>query len=196
MMSRVSKRKISPTFGLLKSTLQKNIGIIILLSLAMLIFCPGFLLAVISKMTFRPQDYTSPDILHSVYAVTAVASCILVCIGNYVNFAYLYKKSASDVFGALPLTRSSLLFSRAAGAFISVLIPVTIGYIALAFLGIPYPAYAIGTVAQIASAYFMNILLMLAFSTFSLFFLMMGGLSKKAAFIIGRIFAAVVSESG
>lgn len=175
MMLNQSKNKTNPTLGLLRTTLQKNIGSIVLLSVAMLIFCPGFLITTLSQTTLRPEDYTSPDALNAVYSITVTLSCIFVCIANYVNFSYLYKKSSSDVFGALPLTRTGMLFSRAAAGFTGVLIPVTIGYVALAFLNLHYPAYAIGTVAQIASAYLVNILLMLAFSGFSLIFIICAG---------------------
>lgn len=175
MTLRQSNRKISPAIGLLRSTLSKNTGVIILMSIAMLIFCPGFLLAALSKINLSKLEYTSPEMLDAVYAVTTVLSCILVCIGNYVNFAFLYKKSSSDVFGALPLTRNALLFSRAAASFIGVLIPVTIGYVSLLLLRLHYPAVIIGTIAQISSAYFMNIMFMMAFSAFSLFFIICAG---------------------
>lgn len=175
MTLRASKNRKSPTLGLLGTTLHKNIGSIILLSIAMLIFCPGFFLTVLSKTTFRPQNYDSPEALGIVYGVTTVLSCIFVCLANYVNFSYLYKKNSSDVFAALPLTRNGMLFSRMAAGFIGVLVPVTIGYIALAFLTVSFPTYAVGTVAQIASAYLVNILLMLAFSAFSMIFIICAG---------------------
>ena len=196
MTLRASKRKLNPALGLLKATLSKNIGIIILMSIAMLIFCPGFLLTRLSGTTFRPGDYYSPDVLDAVYSITTSLSCVLVCIGNYLNFSYLYKKSSSDVFGALPLTRSSLLLSRAAASFIGVLIPVTIGYISLSFLSIPYPAYAVGTVAQISAAYLMNILFMAAFSAFSLFFIVCAGSAFDLAISFFGFNAAVLAVGG
>lgn len=193
MTLRASGNKINPTLGLLRTTLNKNIGSIVLLSVAMLIFCPGLLLAVLSQTRFDPADYSTPDALNSVYGVTVALSCIFVCIANYVNFSYLYKKSSSDVFGALPLTRTGLLFARAAAGFIGILIPVTIGYIALAFLNIPYPAYAIGTIPQICSAYLMNILLMLAFSGFSLIFIVCAGSGFDLALSFGGFNIAVLA---
>ena len=192
MTSRALKTK-SPAFGFLGATLRKNIGAIILLSVAMLIFCPGFLLTGLSKTSFKPEDFVSPDVLSAFYSVTTVISCILVCVANYVNFAYLYKKSSSDVFHALPLTRTALLFSRAAAGFIGVLIPVTIGYISLSFLTVPYPTYAVGTVSQIASAYLIDVLLMLAFSGYSLIFIVCAGSGFDLALSFGGFNIAVLA---
>ena len=142
MMSSQSKRKFSPTFGLLFSTINKNAGVIILMSLAMLIFCPGIFLTTLSKSEFNQADaYTLPEYLDILYGVTGVVSCVLICVCNYVNLAYLYKKQSSDVFHSLPLTRAQLLFSRVAAGFIGVLIPVTLGYASLSVLSFFYPKY-------------------------------------------------------
>ena len=204
MTLRASKHKLNPTFGLVRSTLYKNSGIIILMCIAMLIFCPGFFLAILHNTTFRKTDYTSPDMLDLLYGVSAVSSCIMVGIGNYVNFAYLYKKSSSDVFHALPLTRVSLLFSRVSASFISVLVPVTLGYISLFVLSFIYPDYAVGTIAQIASAYLVNILLILAASAYTLFFIICAGSAfdlilsfagfNIAVFVVGAIINTLCSS--
>ncbi|MBO4433789.1 MAG: hypothetical protein J5852_09700, partial [Clostridia bacterium] len=196
MTLRASKTEKSPTFGLYKATLSKNIGSIILLSVAMLIYCPGFFVASLSQITFRASDYNSPDALSALYGVSVTLSCILVCVGNYVNFSYLYKKSSSDVFHALPLTRSSLLISRAAACFTGLLIPLTIGYTALACLTVPYPTYAIGTIAQIASAYLVNVLMMAAFSAFSLIFIVCAGSGFDLAVSFFGFNVAVLAVGG
>ena len=175
MTSRVSKNKINPALGMFKTTFLKNIGSTVLLSIAMLIFCPGFFIAALSKQTLIPENYSSPDSLSALFGVSTVFSCILVCVANFVNFSYLYKKSSSDVFHALPLTRFSLLISRAAAGFISVLVPVTIGYTALALMTLRYPAFVTGTISQIASSYLMNILFMIVFSAFSMIFIVCAG---------------------
>lgn len=175
MMLKVSKNKTSPVLGLLRSTLAKNTGIIILMSIAMLIFCPGIFLTTLNGMSFRAQEYTSPSMLNVFYGVTAVISVMLVCVSNFVNFSYLYKKSSSDIFHSLPLTRTGLLFSRLSAGIIEVLIPVTIGYIAFSALSAFYPTYVMGTFSQIASAYFVNVLYMLAAAAFSLVFIICAG---------------------
>lgn len=175
MMLKVSKNKTGPALGLLRSTLAKNIGIIILMSIAMLIFCPGIFLTTLNRMRFSAEEYTSPSMLNVFYGVTAVISVMLVCVSNFVNFSYLYKKSSSDIFHSLPLTRTGLLFSRMSAGIIEVLIPVTIGYIAFSALSAFYPHYIMGTFSQIASAYFVNVLYILASSAFSMVFIICAG---------------------
>ena len=175
MTLKVSKNKTVPVLGLMSSTLAKNTGLIILMSIAMLIFCPGIFLTTLNGMSFRAEDYTSPSMLNVFYGVTAVISVALVCIYNFVNFSYLYKKSSSDIFHSLPLTRTGLLFSRLSAGIIEVLIPVTIGYIAFSALSAFYPAYVMGTFSRIASAYFVNVLYILAVSAFSMVFIICAG---------------------
>ena len=196
MTLKASKHKTNPQVGLFCSTVTKNAGIIILLSIGMLIFCPGFMLTALSKQNIRPEYYASPDALNSLFGITAVLSCIFVCIGDFVSFSYLYKKSSSDVFHALPLTRNALLVSRSAASLVSVLIPVTLGYISLCFLTIPYPYYVMGTLSQIASAYIANILLMLAVSAFSLLFIICAGSGFDLLLSFAGFNVAVLAVAG
>ena len=177
MTLRVSKNKINPTFGLFKSTVLKNSGIIILLVIAMLIFCPGVFLASLQDRALDPKDFVNqtPEYLDILFGSCGILSVIFVSVANYLSFSYLYKKNSSDVFHALPLTRSGLLLARAGAAFVTVLIPVTVGYISLFVLTAFYPTYVIGSFHQIASAYIMNIICMAFACAFSLIFILCAG---------------------
>ncbi len=177
MTLRVSKNKINPTFGLFKSTVLKNSGIIILLVIAMLIFCPGVFLASLQDRALDPEDFVNqtPEYLDILFGSCGILSVIFVSVANYLSFSYLYKKNSSDVFHALPLTRSGLLLARAGAAFVTVLIPVTVGYISLFVLTAFYPTYVIGSFHQIASAYIMNIICMAFACAFSLIFILCAG---------------------
>lgn len=177
MTLRVSKNKINPTFGLFKSTVLKNSGIIILLVIAMLIFCPGVFLASLQDRALDPKDFVNqtPEYLDILFGSCGILSVIFVSVANYLSFSYLYKKNSSDVFHALPLTRSGLLLARAGAAFVTVLIPVTVGYISLFALTAFYPTYVIGSFHQIASAYIMNIICMAFACAFSLIFILCAG---------------------
>ncbi|MEE0809038.1 MAG: hypothetical protein U0L84_06765, partial [Acutalibacteraceae bacterium] len=44
MMLKTSSREINPFFGMFKSTLRKNLGIIIIVTIAALLYCPGHFL--------------------------------------------------------------------------------------------------------------------------------------------------------
>ena len=177
MTLRVSKNKINPTFGLFKSTVLKNSGIIILLVIAMLIFCPGVFLASLQDRALDPKDFVNqtPEYLDILFGSCGILSVIFVSVANYLSFSYLYKKNSSDVFHALPLTRSGLLLARAGAAFVTVVIPVTVGYISLFVLTVFYPTYVIGSFHQIASAYIMNIICMAFACAFSLIFILCAG---------------------
>ncbi|MBO4692800.1 MAG: hypothetical protein J5659_00185 [Clostridia bacterium] len=175
MMLKVSKNRLCPASGLFRFSISKNAGIIILMTIGMLIFCPGFLLASFQNFTFRPQDYNNPEYLSVFFGVCGVISSVIITIANYISFCYLYKKSSSDVFHALPLTRIRLLLSRAAASFVSVLIPLTVGYLSLWALTAFYPSYALGTFGQIASAYIINILCIITVSAYTLIFIVCAG---------------------
>lgn len=206
MTLRVSRNKIGPAAGLFSDTVLKNLGIIILTVVAMLIFCPGFFIATLQEQTFRPENYNqnSPECLTALFGVCGVISVIFVTVANYINFSYLYKKNSSDVFHALPLTRARLLLSRAAAGFVSVLIPVTVGYAALFALTAFYPTYVVGTLSQIASAYLVNILCIMMASAYSLIFIVCAGSAfdlvlsfagfNAALLVIGLIISAVAEE--
>ncbi len=206
MTLRVSKNKLNSTAGLLKSTVIKNGGIIVLLIIAMLIFCPGFFLATLQDREFRAEDFVNdnPEYLGVLFGACGIISAIFVSIANYISFSYLYKKNSSDVFHALPLTRSGLLIARAGAAFLTVLIPLTVGYVSLLALTAFYPTYVIGTFSQIASAYLMNILCIAFASAFSLIFIICAGSAfdlalsyigfNSAVLVIGTIISAIASD--
>lgn len=206
MTLRVSKNKLNPTLGLLKSTLIKNGGIIVLTIIAMLIFCPGFFLATLQDQKFKPEDFNSgsPEYLDVLFGACGIISAIFVSIANYISFSYLYKKNSSDVFHALPLTRFGLIISRAGAAFITVLIPLTVGYVSLLTLTAFYPTYVLGTFSQIASAYIMNVICMAFASAYSLIFIICAGSAfdlalsyigfNSAVLIIGTIISSIADN--
>lgn len=203
MTLKASKNKLNPAVGLLGFTISKNIGIIILMVIGILIFCPGLLLATFQNVTFKQQNFDAgrPEYLNMVFGFCGVLSAIIITIANYINFSYLYKKSSSDVFHALPLTRTKLLISRAAASFISVLIPLTIGYLSLYMLTAFYPSYALGTFSQIASAYLVNVISVIMVSAYSLIFIVCAGSAfdlvlsyvgfNVAVLVIGSIISSV-----
>ena len=206
MTLRASRNKLNPAFGLFKSTLSKNTGIIVLMVVAMLIFCPGFFLAAFQNVVFKPENFNQnyPEYLSVLFGACGVLSAIFVTIANYINFSYLYKKNSSDVFHALPLTRNGLLISRAAAGFVTILIPLTLGYLSLFALTAFYPTYALGTFSQIASAYVMNVICMMMVSAYSLVFIFCAGSAfdlvlsyagfNAAVLVVGAIIGSLAND--
>ena len=175
MTSRVLKNKLNPTFGLFRSTLRKNLGVIVLLAVAMLILCPGLFLTTLPNVKREDVIPDNPMYLEILFGLCGFASCAFVAIGNFISFSFLYKKNSSDVFCSLPLTGTGLFIARAAASFVTVAIPLTLGYVSLFTLTAFYPAYLLGTFTQILSAYLVNLLCMLFVSGFVLIFIVCAG---------------------
>ena len=206
MTSAVSK-KYNPAFGLFKATLAKNMGIMLLLLCGMLILCPGLFLASLERRVLDHETFNAnhPEYLDALFGFLGVTSCIAVIIGNYMSFSYLYKKNSSDVFHALPITRAKLLISRAAASFVTVAVPVTLGYASLFALTAFYPTCALGTFSQIFSAYIVNIVCMAAISSYSLIFIICAGSTfdlilsfagfNAGSLVIGFMIADLASEN-
>ena len=176
MMLKTSSRKVNPFLGMLKFTLAKNLGIIILVTIAALLYCPGHYL---TNFEYYYNSYAhgsafSIDMIEELLYTVSVIAGILVTLFNFMNFTYMYQKRSSDVFHSFPLTRNELLISRMLASFIQVLIPVTVIYGAYTVMWIFNP-WMSSSLAQILISYFHTILVMLVCSSFSMIFVVSAG---------------------
>lgn len=176
MMLKTSSRNVNPFFGMLKFTLRKNLGIIIIVTIAALLYCPGHYL---TDYEYYYESYAngsvfSIDMIQELLYTVSVAAGILVTLFNFMNFTYMYQKRSSDVFHAFPLTRIELLASRMLAAFIQVLIPVTVAYCAYTAMWAFNP-WMSSSFAQILVSYLHTILVMLVCSSFSMIFVVSAG---------------------
>ncbi len=195
MMLKTSSRKINPFFGMFKTTFSKNAGLIILLSVGVLLLCPGYLVTLLNgNYTDSPVSlfYEMSKTIIYILAAVGVGSVLLF---NFINFNFLYKKSSADVFHALPLTRSELLISRSLSGVIFSLIPVTIGYIAIIVLNCIYNEPL--TLAHIGLTYLYTLTFMLVTSAFSVIFVICAGSSfdlilSFGAFNLSLIFVGLI----
>ncbi len=130
MTLKTSYRNINPAFGMFKSTLRKNAGLIILMCVGVLIYCPGYFIADIVR--YRAAD--SADMSQIFILLLSFAGCAAVLLFNLLNSMFLYSKRSSDVFLSLPLTRTELLISRCAAGFVFGAIPVLVGYTSVSVL--------------------------------------------------------------
>ena len=176
MTLKTSSREINPFFGMFKSTLRKNLGIIIIVTIAALLYCPGHFLTDMEYYMERINNssYSGYDMLQDFMYIVSVTAGILVTFFNFINFSYMYGKRSSDVFHAFPLTRSELLISRMSASVIGTLLPVTVAYIAYTALCIFNP-WMMASIAQILISYLHTVLVIFVCAAFSSVFVVSAG---------------------
>lgn len=172
MTLKTSSRSISPFWRMFAFTLRKNLGIVILLCVASLMFCPGGFLSVIESAE-NSYNTIHNDRTGDFAAVIVLFGGLAVVVFNIVNFTFLYKRNAGDVFHSFPLTRCQLLLSRALAGFASTLIPIFLSYISFSILIAFYPW--IGDFTLLALFFLNTIMSVLVCSSFSLIFIVCAG---------------------
>lgn len=173
MMQKTSLNKIPLNIFLF--TFKKNLGFSLVASILALLVSPIYLYNVITNYVadYGKLIYNFENLFIMFAVVMAIAATAYMMVLLYINFSYLYNKSASDYFHALPLKRSSLLFSRFFASYLAALLPVTVGYIgtfALTFLDI-----VAADRAAIVEAYFFTVIMMAVLGLFTLLFIITAG---------------------
>ena len=188
MTSKIFSNKQNSALGLFLFTIRQNIGLIILTVIGTLLLCPGYLLIEVNEYHDRMSKAFYE--LNSVISFFGVAACVVGAIGvvvyNIINFSYLYSKKSSDVFHALPLTRTQLLLARSFAGFVSVMIPLIIGYIALVSV-VLFTPWIIADLEILAVLFMYNIFVMLFAWSMSLLFMICAGTVFDFALSIGII---------
>lgn len=202
MMLKTSSRKLNPFSQMIGFTLRKSFGIIVVLCIAALLYCPGSFLVNEDYLLRSQASYREYIIENFAFNVTVIAAIISVFF-NMLNFSFLYKKSSSDVFHAFPLTRWELLLSRLLAGLICTLIPVFVCYISFGVLSEIFPW--IGSLTQLAYYLLHTVIIVLVCSTFSLIFVISAGSmfdlglsligANVALLVVGSIFDSVLQET-
>lgn len=201
MMLKTSSNRLDPAFRLFSFTLRKNFGLLILICIVALLFCPGYLLTYmtehidifIDENPLYKLDFN--NISTGVVAVTTVVTSLIAVLMNIINFSYMYSKKSSDVFHSIPLTRCELMFSRFFSGFTFSLIPTLIIYIAAGLLMLMPHVEGDASILLIGFAY--NIVIMLLCSAVSMLFIVCAGtafdmLMSLAVFSGGGLLAVAV----
>lgn len=196
MTLKTSSRKINPFTNMITFTLRKSIGIIIILCIAALLFCPG---SYIKNFDSNYNAYGNLLPENSISMIDGFANflsvfAVIITIGfNVINFGFLYKKSSSDVFHAFPLTRTEMLISRALAGLFSTLIPLTLCYVSY---GVMIAFYSwMGSFLQLLYYFLNTVIIMILCSAFSLIFIISAGstFDLGVSFIGANIALIVVS---
>ncbi len=173
MTQKISLNK--SVFSLFKFTLKKNLGFALIASILALLVSPFYMYGVITDYVnnYNKLIYNFGEIFMAFAVVMAIAVTAFLMVLLYINFGFLYKKSASDFYHALPLKRSELLLARFSGSFVAALIPMTLGYIgafALTFLD-----FVSADRLLIVESFFYTAAMLLLLGLFTLIFIITAG---------------------
>ncbi len=203
MMLKTSSRKINPFWNMIGFTLRKNIGIIIVLCIASLLYYPGTFIVEYENLLVSAENHQNNYLLENFGNAVTIFATIVAIFFNMVNFSFLYKKNSSDVFHALPLTRSELLLSRLLSGIIATLIPVALCYTSFGIL-MTFNSW-MGNFAQLLYFLLHTILILLVCSTFSMIFVISAGSmfdlgisligANLALFAVGWIIESILEET-
>ena len=203
MTLKTSSRKINPFWNMIGFTLRKNIGIIIVLCIAALLYCPGSFIVNYEDLLVSVQNNRNNYLIENFGNAVTVLSAIIAVLFNMLNFSFLYKKSSSDVFHSFPLTRSELLLSRLLSGIAATLVPTLICYTSLGIL-MAFNGW-MGTFTELFWYLLHTVIIMLVCSSFSMVFVVCAGgefdlcislIGGNLALIaVGWIFESILSET-
>lgn len=203
MTLKTSSRKINPFWNMLLFTTRKNLGIIVVLCIASLLYYPGSFVVNYKNLLVTAQNYSTSYVLKEFGVAITIISSIVAVLFNMLNFSFLYKKSSSDVFHAFPLTRSELLLSRLVSGLVSTLIPTVLCYVSFGILML-FNSW-MGNFAQLFYYLLHTLLIILVCSSFSMIFVVSAGSDfdlavslfggNLALLAIGWIFESILDET-
>ncbi len=162
-------------FNMFSFTLKKNLGFTLIASILALVLSPVYLYNTIKEYieSYDKLIYNFSELFFIFSIVMAVAATAFLMVLLYINFSYLYKKSASDFFHALPMKRSTLLCVRFLGSFVAAIIPLTLSYIgAFSLTFLDYVSADRGIIIQI---YLFTVAMMFMLGLFTLLFIVTAG---------------------
>ncbi len=203
MTLKTSSRKINRFWNMIGFTLRKNLGIIVVLCIAALLYYPGTFIVNYEDLLVSAENNRYNYMMENFGNIVTVFAALIAIFFNTINFGFLYKKNSSDVFHAFPLTRSELLLSRLLSGVFATLIPVAICYTAYGIL-MAFNGW-MGSFAQLLYYLLHTVIIMLVCSSFSMIFVISAGSmfdlgvsligANLALIAVGWIFEAILDET-
>lgn len=162
-------------FSVFKFTLKKNIGFSLIAAVLAFLISPIYMYNTISDYVERYKKlvYEFDSLFPTFSLLAAIATTAFLMVLLYINFSYLYKRSASDFFQALPLKRSELLFARFGAAYLAAVIPLVVGY-AGAF-GLTFLDYVAADRVVILQSFIYTLVMLLALGLYTLLYILVSG---------------------
>ncbi len=203
MMLKTSSRKINPFCNMLWFTIRKNLGIIVVLCIASLLYYPGTFIVNYENLLVSAENNHNNYLLENFGNAITIFSSSIVVLFNMLNFSFLYKKSSSDVFHAFPLTRSELLLSRFLSGIVATFIPTLLCYASFGVL-MSFNSW-MASFTEFFYYLIHTIIIVLVCSSFSMIFVVSAGTSfdlgvsliggNLALIAVGWIFESILDET-
>ncbi len=176
MMRNPLRNKHLPALNLFFFTVKKSLPLMLLALAVMALVNPGFITIRIGDMVEHLAYQKTYDLSEAVIVVgigTTVATSLMAMLLCLINFSYLYKKPASDVYHALPVSRTKLLLARFFGSIVPALAPMLLSYISLSCMGLIDRVTV--NVGEIWLHALVNLAILLLCAAFTMIFLVCAG---------------------
>ena len=176
MMLERLRSKHTPALNLFFFTLKKSLPLMLLSLAFMALVNPGLLLSWLENtlVGYPPREPVDLSEMTTVIGIgTTAATAALSMLFCLINFSYLYKKPAGDVFHALPISRTKLLLSRYFASVLPALAPALLSYVSLSLVCLS--DRVIGDYNYIWSHAALNLGIVLVMSAMTMVFLVCAG---------------------
>lgn len=200
MTAKASSVKFHPSLNFYRYSARRTMGLTVLMTVFMLLFCPGYVLMHINNRLSSLSsgifnfDNIAPTVILAVTAITCGAALLYL----FVNFSFLYSRSGSDFFHSLPFKRTGLLASRFFASLVPILLPMALTYAAMC--GILALDYIEGSIRLILTGFAYNILILIMCAAFTMLFIVCAGsvfdlIISFATFNIGVIIIELINST-
>ncbi len=175
MTQRTLSNKFCPTLNMFLFTLRKNVGFTAVATVLALILSPFYMMNLVDNQLeyFVTERMNYHEIFYPAAIILAVGATVFLVILLYINFSFLFSKSASDAFHSMPISRTKMLLSRFFASFVSSLIPVIAAYIGFVAVGCSQAVES--NISVIVTAGFFTVFMMLFCGAFALLFIVTAG---------------------
>lgn len=175
MTQKIFCNKFCPTFDMLLFTLRKNLGFTAVATALALILSPFYMMNLVENQLeyYVTEKLNFQEIFFPAAIILAVGATLFLVILLYINFSFLFSKSASDAFHSMPISRTKMLLSRFFASYISSLVPVIAAYIG--FVAVSFSPSVEANVSAIITAGLFTVFMMLFCGAFALLFIITAG---------------------
>ncbi len=175
MMQKTFCNRFTPALNMFFFTLRKNLGFTAVATVLALILSPFYMMSLVENQLeyFVTERIDFVEIFFPASIILAVGATLFLIILLYINFNFLYSKSASDAFHSVPITRTKMLLARFFASFVSSVIPVIAAYIG--FIAVSLNPNVEGDISTITLTGLYTVFMMLFCGAFTLLFIITAG---------------------